>query len=54
MDKNRCEICGKYIEVQIFRGTGICSELHRKLRDNDFKPARLTVPREDEDDSRNL
>ena len=33
-----CKICGKPIQVQIFRNTGVCSELCRKKRDNDWLP----------------
>lgn len=29
-DKDHCGICGKEIKVSIFRGTGWCSEEHRK------------------------
>ena len=27
-----CEICGVKIEVMCFKGTGVCCELHRKVR----------------------
>lgn len=33
-----CGQCGREIEVQIFKGTGVCSEQHRKDRDNDHAP----------------
>lgn len=35
-----CRICGKRIIVQIFRNSGVCSEKHRKDRDNDHAPFR--------------
>lgn len=37
---NICCICGKVIEVQIFKNSGVCSEMHRKDRDNDHLPFR--------------
>lgn len=38
-----CEICGKHIQVQIFKGEGICSTLCKKARDNDHEPASGTL-----------
>ena len=29
-DKDHCEVCGVEIKVAIFKGTGWCSEDHRK------------------------
>lgn len=37
--RERCKICHKPVMVQIFKGTGICSDLCRKERDNDHLPA---------------
>lgn len=37
---NVCCICGKDIKIQIFKGTGVCSENCRKDRDNDHAPFR--------------
>lgn len=33
-----CKMCGNPIKVMAFKGTGVCCELCRKKRDNDFKP----------------
>ena len=39
VDKNNiCCICLKVVEVQILKGSGVCSELCRKDRDNDHEP----------------
>lgn len=38
-----CSECGKKIKVQIFKNSGVCSELCRKDRDNDHGPARSTA-----------
>lgn len=42
--KELCIICGDKIKVQIFKGSGVCCELHRKVRDNDFGIARAISP----------
>jgi hypothetical protein len=31
-----CEVCGGRIEVQIYKGSGVCCELHRKVRDGEM------------------
>ena len=36
-----CCVCGTEILVQIYKNSGICSEQHRKDRDNDHGPARV-------------
>ena len=41
--RERCTICKKPVMVQIFRGTGLCSELCRKERDSDTEPAHGTL-----------
>jgi len=33
--KNICSVCGQEIKMMIFKGTGVCCENHRKLRDNE-------------------
>ncbi len=33
-----CTQCGQPILVMAFKGTGVCSELCRKKRDNDWLP----------------
>lgn len=33
-----CSICGVKISTMSFKGTGVCGELHRKVRDNDTEP----------------
>lgn len=38
-----CCICLIPIELMIFRNSGVCCELHRKARDNDFGVARNAV-----------
>lgn len=38
--KGNCEVCGVKIEVMSFRGTGVCSENHRKIRDKETQPIR--------------
>jgi hypothetical protein len=35
-----CCICGRKIVVQVYRNSGVCSEGHRKDRDNDHAPFR--------------
>ena len=30
-----CRVCGKKITVMIYRGSGVCSDDHRKIRDGD-------------------
>lgn len=30
-----CQVCLDVIQVMSFRGTGVCSEVHRKLRDGE-------------------
>lgn len=30
---SECQLCGRRIEVQIFRGSGVCSENCRKTRE---------------------
>jgi hypothetical protein len=35
IDKDHCAICGVEIETMAFRGTGVCSDTHRKERDGD-------------------
>ncbi len=42
--KDYCVMCGSKIKVQIFKGTGICSENCRKDRDDDHAPARALNP----------
>lgn len=42
MDKNKCEVCSVDIKVQIYRGTGVCCENHRKLRDGEITLNELT------------
>lgn len=32
---NICVVCTAVIEVMAFKGTGVCSELHRKERDGE-------------------
>jgi predicted nucleic acid-binding Zn ribbon protein len=32
-----CTVCGGDIEVQIFKGQGVCCENCRAIRDGDFK-----------------
>lgn len=32
---NVCVICFKEIKTMAFRGSGICSEIHRKVRDGE-------------------
>lgn len=44
VDNNVCCICGKDIKVQIFKNSGVCSELCRKDRDNDHDVARAINP----------
>lgn len=39
-ENNICCICLKPIKVMVFKNTGVCSELHRKDRDNDHLPFR--------------
>lgn len=39
MSKEYCSQCPKEILIQIFKGTGVCSEKCRKIRDNDHKVA---------------
>lgn len=29
---NICEVCGNQIQVMAFKGTGVCCDLHRKVR----------------------
>ena len=41
LPNTHCCICGIEIEVQIYKNTGVCCELHRKDRDNDHGPARV-------------
>ena len=41
--RERCTICKKPVMVQIFKGTGLCSDLCRKDRDNDHEPASGTL-----------
>jgi hypothetical protein len=36
--KDVCCICGMKIRTMSFKGTGVCGELHRKVRDNDTEP----------------
>ena len=43
-DNSHCQICAKPILVQIFKGSGVCSELCRKDRDNDHDVARAINP----------
>lgn len=43
MVKQDCEICGKKIETMSFRGTGVCGENHRKIRDGEISPSRAQV-----------
>lgn len=38
MSKERCVVCNKPIKVAIFKGTGVCCELCRKTRDDDWLP----------------
>jgi hypothetical protein len=33
--KDLCEYCGNEIKIQIFKGTGYCSENHRKKLEGD-------------------
>lgn len=35
----KCIICGQQIRTMAFMGTGVCSEMCRKERDNDHAPA---------------
>jgi len=30
-----CSVCGKEVLVMAFKGTGVCSEDHRKIRDGE-------------------
>lgn len=41
MAEETCEICDKKIEVQIMKNTGVCSELCRKARDDEFLPPEI-------------
>lgn len=42
--KEVCVIDGNLITVMIFKGTNVCSENCRKVRDNDHEPARALNP----------
>lgn len=33
-----CCVCGAKIHTMSFKGTGVCGELHRKVRDGDTEP----------------
>ncbi len=35
-ERNRCKVCGNQAQVQSFKGTGYCSENHRKILQGDF------------------
>lgn len=39
-----CVVCGDDIQMQVFRGTGVCSELHRKQRDKVAAEERALAP----------
>lgn len=34
-DVEICEVCSKKINTMTFKGTGVCGEDHRKVRDGD-------------------
>lgn len=38
-----CVMCLSEIKIQIFKGTGVCCEAHRKLRDKDTGVTKMTV-----------
>jgi len=42
-ENNICCMCLNVIEIQIYKGTGVCSEQCRKDRDNDHEPSRGIV-----------
>lgn len=31
MENNTCQVCGVDIKTQIFRNTGVCCDIHRKV-----------------------
>lgn len=35
--RDLCRVCGKKIHVMAFKGTGVCCDNHRKIRDGDDK-----------------
>lgn len=34
----KCEICPNIVRVQIYRGTGVCSEMCRQIADGERSP----------------
>lgn len=44
MSNNVCEICGKEIKVQIYRGTGACGDNCRKVRDEGQRYPEADLP----------
>jgi hypothetical protein len=42
-ETEECTICTKPVQVQIMKGTGICSEKCRKIRDGEANPDRALM-----------
>lgn len=42
----KCDICSKPIQIQIFQGSGVCSENCRKVRDESPKESRTATSKD--------